>query len=367
MSLLESHLTTSQIIIDLMVLCMLLGAVDHILGNKFGLGTQFLEGFAAFGSIAPTMTGILVLVPLIGTYLGPLVTPLCTAVGIDPAMFAGMLLACDMGAYSLAGELAVDPQAIGLSGMILSSMMGAAIVFNIPVSLGIIAQEDRPAMSKGVLCGFITIPVGCFAGGLVAGYDLGFLLRNLIPVIVISLIICLFLWLLPNAITKAFLIFGRVVGMIAIGAAAVSMAEALTGISVLPGLGSVYDAMDVLVSIVLVLPGAYVAVALVSKLLKKPFERFGGLLGINDKSTLGFVTSLANAVPTFGLIKDMDERGKVLNFAFLVSAGYLLGDHLAFAGAMDATLVLPALVGKFVGGVTAVAVALWMTKEKKKS
>ncbi|MBO5126506.1 MAG: ethanolamine utilization protein EutH, partial [Clostridia bacterium] len=121
-----SHLTPSQIIIDLMVVCMILGALDHIFGNRFSLGTQFLEGFAAFGSIAPTMTGVLVLVPLISTYLSPVVTPVCQAVGIDPAMFAGALLACDMGGYPLACELAADPQAAGLSGMILASMMGAA-------------------------------------------------------------------------------------------------------------------------------------------------------------------------------------------------------------------------------------------------
>ncbi len=363
MSVLQTHLTPSQIIIDIMVLCMLVGALDHILGGKWGLGSQFLEGFMAFGSIAPTMTGILVLVPLIGTWLGPVVTPLCTAIGIDPAMFAGMLLACDMGAYSLAGELAVDPQAVGLSGMILSSMMGAAVVFNIPVSLGIIPAEDRPAMSKGILCGFITIPIGCLAGGLVAGYSFGFLLRNLIPVTILSVTICLLLWLVPNGITKAFLVFGKVIGIIAIGAAAVSIAEALTGLTILPGLGAVYDAMDVLVAIVLVLPGAYVMVAILSRLLQKPFAKIGGLLRVNDKATIGFVTSLANAVPTFGLIKDMDQRGKVLNFAFLVSAGYALGDHLAFAGAMDATLVLPTVVGKLVGGVTAVVVAMWMTRK----
>lgn len=363
MDILQAHLTPSQIIIDLMVLCMILGALDHIFGNRFGLGSQFLEGFAAFGSIAPTMTGVLVLVPLIGTYLGPLVTPLCLKIGIDPAMFAGALLACDMGGYPLAAELAVDPQAVGLSGMILASMMGAAIVFNIPVSLGIIEADDRRAMSKGVLCGFITIPVGCFAGGLTAGYDISFLLRNLVPVLLISVIICVFLWLLPEIITKVFIIFGRIIGILATAAAVIAIAEALTKITILPGLGSVYDAMDVLVSIVLVLPGAYVMVAIVSKLLKKPFDAAGKLLGIGDKSTLGLVTSMANAVPTFGLIKEMDERGKVLNFAFLVSAGYLLGDHLAFSSAMDAALVLPTLVGKITGGVTAAAVALWMTRK----
>lgn len=361
---LQHHLTPSQIILDFMVLFMIIGAIDHLLGNRLGLGTQFTEGFAAFGSIAVTMTGVLVLVPLISAYVSPIVNPVCSKFGIDPAMFAGAILANDMGGYQLGCELALSPEAAGLGGMILSSMMGVNIVFNIPVSLGILDVSDRRAMSKGVLCGFITIPIGCFAGGLTAGYDIMLILRNLIPVILISVVICLLLWLLPEVITGIFIVFGRIIGIIATVAAVLAIASALTGITIVPGLGSVYDGMDVVVSIVLVLPGAYVMVAVVSKLLKKPFAAVGRLFGVNDKATLGLVTTMANAVPTFGLIKDMDERGKIVNFAFLVGAGYLLGDHLAFCSAMNPALVFPMLVGKFTAGVTAAAVALFMTRKK---
>jgi len=362
---LQNHLTPSQLIIDLMVLFMIIGAIDHICGNRLGLGSQFMEGFAAFGSIAVTITGVLALVPLIGTYLGPVITPLCTAIGVDPAMFAGALLANDMGGYQLAGELALTPEAAALGGMILSSMMGVNIVFNIPFALSVIDEGDRRAMSKGVLCGFITIPIGCFAGGLAAGFPVLMILRNLVPVIVISVVICILLCVVPEGITKVFILFGRIIGIVATAAAVVSITEALTGITVIPGLGSVYDAMDTVVAIVLILPGAYVMVTVVSKLLKKPFAAAGKLFGINDKATLGLVTAMANAVPTYGLIKDMDERGKVVNFAFAVGAGYLLGDHLAFCSAMDADLVLPMLVGKFTAGVTAAAAALIMTRKKK--
>ena len=362
---LAAHLTPSQIIMDIMVLFMLAGAVDYVCGNKLGLGHQFAEGFGAFGSIAITMTGVLVLVPLISNHLGPVISPLFRAVGVDPAMFAGAILACDMGGWPLAQELAASPEAAGLGGMILSAMMGVNIVFNIPVALGIIDKEDRPAMSRGILCGFITVPIGCFAGGLTAGYSLPVILVNLAPVIVISVLISLMLKFFPDGTTRVFLIFGRIIAVIAALAAAVSIASHLTGITVIPGLGSVLDAMDVLVSIILVLPGAYVMVTVVSRLLEKPFARIGKLLGINDKSTLGLVTTLANAVPTFSLIKDMDERGKIVNFAFLTGAGFLLGDHLAFCSAMEPALVLPMLAGKLTAGVTAVILALWMTRQKK--
>jgi len=362
---LAAHLTPSQIIMDIMVLFMLAGAVDYVCGNKLGLGHQFAEGFGAFGSIAITMTGVLVLVPLISNHLGPVISPLFEAIGVDPAMFAGAVLACDMGGWPLAGELANSPEAAGLGGMILSSMMGVNVVFNIPVALGILDKKDFPAMSRGMLYGFITIPLGCLAGGLAAGYALPSLLRNLIPVIVFSVVIALMLRFLPEITTKIFLIFGKVIGIAATLAAAVAIASQLTGITVIPGLGSVLDAMDVLVSIILVLPGAYVMVNVVSRLLKKPFSKIGRLLGINDKSTLGLIATLANAVPTFGLVKDMDERGKIVNFAFLTGAAFVLGDHLAFCSAMDQTLVLPMIAAKLTAGITAVLLALWMTRQEK--
>lgn len=361
--LLAAHLTPSQIIMDIMVLFMLAGAVDSVLGDRFGMGKQFREGFAAFGSIAVTMTGVLVLVPLISAHLGPVISPLFEAIGVDPAMFAGALLACDMGGWPLAEELANSPEAAGLGGMILSSMMGVNIVFNIPVALGILDKKDFPAISRGILCGFITIPVGCFIGGLTAGYGISVILKNLIPVIAFSVILSLMLAFLPDITTKIFLIFGKVIGIAATLAAAVSIASHLTGITVIPGLGSAVDAMGVLISIILVLPGAYVMVNVVSRLLKKPFSKIGSLLRINDKSTLGLIATLANCVPTFGLVKDMDERGKVLNFAFLTSAGFVLGDHLAFCSAMDQTLVIPMIAAKLTGGISAVILALWMTRK----
>ena len=58
----------------------------------------------------------------------------------------------------------------------------------------------------------------------------------------------------------------------------------------------------------------------------------------------------------------MDERGKILNFAFLVSAGYMLGDHMAFCSASMPEMVLPMIVGKFTGGIFGLLIALFMTR-----
>ena len=183
-----------EILIAVMAGFAVLGALDRILGNRWGLGREFEEGILAMGSLALAMIGIVSLAPVLANLLKPLVVPVYGALGADPAMFAGTLLACDMGGGPLARQLTADPQAAALGGVLTGSMLGATIVFTIPVAMGILKEADRPAMARGILCGIVTIPVGVLAGGLTAGCPLGMVLRNLIPIVLIAVLIALGLW-----------------------------------------------------------------------------------------------------------------------------------------------------------------------------
>ena len=48
-----------QMIIWLMAIGILIGGIDRLMGNKFGLGEQFEEGFNAMGPLDLGMVGIL--------------------------------------------------------------------------------------------------------------------------------------------------------------------------------------------------------------------------------------------------------------------------------------------------------------------
>lgn len=160
-------MSVHEILIAVMAAFALLGALDRILGNKFGLGQEFENGILAMGSLGLSMIGIIALSPVLAAVLKPVVVPVFAFLGADPAMFAGTILASDMGGGSLAQELTTDPRAAGLGGVITGSMLGATIVFTIPVALGILSEEDRPFLAKGILCGIVTIPVGVLTAGLV--------------------------------------------------------------------------------------------------------------------------------------------------------------------------------------------------------
>jgi ethanolamine transporter len=64
------------------------------------------------------------------------------------------------------------------------------------------------------------------------------------------------------------------------------------------------------------------------------------------------------------MVKDMDQRGKVVNIAFAVSAAFVFGDHLGFTAGFAPEMLPSMIVGKLIGGLAAVALALWLTREE---
>ena len=299
--------------------------------------------------------------------LKPVVVPIYGFLGADPAMFAGTLLACDMGGGALAVQMTGDHQAAMLGGVLTGSMLGATIVFTIPVAMGILREEDRPVMAKGILCGIVTIPLGVLAGGLVAGFPVGMVLRNLIPIVIIAALIALGLWRAEGAMVRGFEIFGKAVVIVVTIGLAAAIVEALTGFAIIPGMAPISEGFETVGTIAIVLAGAFPLVFVVTKLLRKPLMAAGKLLGINDAAAAGLIASLANSIATFGMVKDMNQRGKVINIAFAVSAAFVFGDHLGFTAGFAPEMMGAMIAGKLVGGISAIAVAMWLTRKEEKA
>ncbi len=375
----------NEIIMYIMMFFMLIAAVDRILSQfggsarflgKFGKsiegsGGQFEEGFMAMGALGLAMVGMTALAPVLAHVLGPVIIPVYEMLGANPSMFAGTLLACDMGGFFLAKELAGGDVAAWLySGLILGSMMGPTIVFSIPVALG-------------VLAGIVTIPIGCIAGGLVAMYSgvqingqpveftFALILMNMIPVIIVAILVALGLKFIPEKMINGFQIFAKfLVALITLGLAA-AVVKFLLGWELIPSLdpifmapgdkpGEVMRAIEVIGSISCVLLGAYPMVLLLTRWFEKPLMSVGKVLNMNNIAAAGMVATLANNIPMFGMMKQMDTRGKVINCAFAVSAAFALGDHLGFAAANMNAVIFPMIVGKLIGGVTAIGVAMML-------
>ncbi|MGS5168461.1 ethanolamine utilization protein EutH, partial [Escherichia coli] len=177
---------------------------------------------------------------------------------------------------------------------------------------------------------------------------------------------------------NGFQIFAKfLVALITLGLAA-AVVKFLLGWELIPGLdpifmapgdkpGEVMRAIEVIGSISCVLLGAYPMVLLLTRWFEKPLMSVGKVLNMNNIAAAGMVATLANNIPMFGMMKQMDTRGKVINCAFAVSAAFALGDHLGFAAANMNAMIFPMIVGKLIGGVTAIGVAMMLVPKEDAS
>lgn len=367
-------MSIDKIILYIILLFLILGGIDKIIGNKFGLGKQFEEGILAMGSIALSVIGIVSLSPVIASLLGPIIIPIYQFLGADPAMFATTILPLDMGGTNLAFEFANDIKVGEFASFIVGSMMGPTIAFSIPVAIGIIQKEDHRYFALGIASGMITIPIGAFIGGIIAGYNPVFILKNLIPIAIVSIILSIGLIFIREILIKIFNIFSKFLVFISTSGLVISILETLLGIKIINFVmngkeittAPINDGIAIVSSIAIVLAGSFPLVFVITKLASKPLEYLGAKLSMNDIGSAGLIATLANNIPMFNIMKDMNIQAKIINSAFAVSSAFTFGDHMAFtigyASGKYRGMIFPMIIAKLVGGITAIVIAYFVSK-----
>lgn len=337
-----------------------LAALDRIIGNRFGLGKEFERGFMLLGNMALSMIGMIIISPWIADLLSPVFDIFYNVFGIDPSTIPASLFANDMGGAPLAVEVARDSKVGMYNALVVSSMMGVTISFTVPYALGVVKKEHHREMFLGLLCGIVTVPVGCFVGGLVCGIPILTLLLNLLPIILLSAMIAVGLMLIPNICVKIFSVFGVGIKILITFGLVLGILKFLTGLEPIAGLATIEEGADVCLNAAIVMTGMFPLIFIVSKLLRKPLIKIGKAAGISEVSAMGFVSSLATSMTTFEMMNEMDKKGIMLNSAFAVSAAFTFAGHLAFTMAFpgsDGMYISAVIVGKLISGVCALAFA----------
>jgi ethanolamine transporter len=351
-----------------MLIFSVLGAIDYIIGCRFGIGKEFERGIMLIGTMTLSMVGMIVLAPTIAYLLDPVLTVIAENTPFEPSVIAGSLLANDMGGAPLAMEIAKTEMSGYFNGLVVGAMMGATISFTLPLALGVTKKEQHKNIMLGLMCGIAAVPVGCFVSGLMMKMPIMELLINIIPLIIFSAIISVGLLKIPNLCVKIFNVFGIIIKTIIVIGLVAGIAAFLLDFEI-PHTAPIEEGIMVVFNASAVMTGAFPLLYIIGKLVKKPLGKLAGKIGINETSALGFVGSLATNVTTFGIMKDMDDKGVVLNSAFAVSAAFTFAGHLAFTMSFNADMLPAVIVGKLVGGVCAVLVAqlIYSRMNKKKA
>lgn len=343
----------------------ILGAVDFLIGNKIGMGKEFEKAFLLFSPMALSMLGMLVVAPALGQWLMPVFNGFYDLFGIDPSIIPASLFANDMGGQALSSEICKTVEIGEFNSYVVSSMMGCVISFTIPFALGMVKKEQHKEMFFGILCGIITIPVGCIVAGIMCGINIGTLLLTLLPLIIFSAIIAVLLIFFKNACIKAFSVFGLFMRALALFGLVASIFTFLSKQQISQYFDSFENAAFICANACVTLSGALPLMFIVSKLLDKPVKKIGSKIGVDSVSAVAVLSTLVTNASTFGVMDKMNKKGVVINSAFAVSAAFVFGSHLAFTSAFDKSYIAPMMVGKIISGICALILAFLLYKEEK--
>lgn len=335
----------------------ILGAIDKMFGNRLGLGKEFEKAFMLIGTMALSMIGMIVISPVIAQIMKPVSETFTNVLHIDASIIPASLFANDMGGAPLAVEMASNDKIGFFNALVVSSMMGCTVSFTIPFALGLVDKRQHKELLLGLLCGIVTIPIGCFVSGIMCKIPVISLLWLLMPIIVFSGIIAFGIVRFPVLCIKVFKLFGTFITILITFGLALGIIKFLTGFEVVKGIATLEEGASICVNAAVVLSGSFPLMYILSKGMAKPLKVIAEKIGVNEQSVIGIISCIATSATTFGMMEKMDRKGIVLNSAFAVSGAFVLGGHLAFTMAFNSEYVLPVIVGKLTSGILALFLA----------
>jgi len=349
----------------IMIVFSIIGGIDKLLDNKFGLGVKFDEGFKAMGGLALTIIGVYSLSPVIAKAVVPILNPLAKLLHTDPSVFISSILATDLGSYTTSIEIAKDSIVGNFNGLILGSMLGATISFTIPIAINLISIKDYPYFVKGILAGIVTVPVGMIVSGLLMKVPVNDIIFNVIPVIIFALPIGWGLIKAQDKMISIFNILGKIILIISTLGLLLSILDFSLGIELIDGMIPLEEGAILVVNISIILSGAYPLLYLVSRKLHKILRIITNKYDLDEYSVLGLISSLASCIPMLGVYEKMNWKGKILNSAFAVSGAFTFGGQLGYVSSVSPESVNPFIIGKLAAGVAALGIGFLLIKLEK--
>lgn len=377
-----------NIMLYIIMACCVIGGIAHVIDGESGLAKAFDDGLHTMAVMFIPIVGLQVSVPYLKVGVQKLFGGLFGLVGADPVIAAAMVMPPDCGSYALALEIG-ETNEILLIVLAVGFMCASTITFNIPIGLSILDKKDTKYLALGSMAGFLSVPFGVFTTYMVAFFtnptirtsfstvgpsnyalklNMLMIFQNLIPIVVLCILLAIGLKLIPEQMIKGFMIFGRVlIGILTLVVIA-SIVQHYTGLfstifgswgfdPIMADEKELFRSIELLGSIGMMLAGAFPMVYLIRKYLSKPLESLGRLAGLEAAGSAGLVACLANGIALFPLIKDMKPHDKVVTLAFLVCAGYSLGDIIAFNVNFQPNLILAVFIGQIVGGIIGIVFA----------
>lgn len=296
--------------------------------------------------------------PILAKILFKVFHPLLNFLHVDTAMVGGMFFATDMGGFSIVKQMTIDVDIQLISGIFLSSTLGFIIIFVIPVLLKMCNEKNEQAVCKGILCGMLASFVCPVVSGICMHISLVKILKNLIPVFIFIALIVFCMLKCLDRLLVVLLKFSKGIESLSLLFLFIASLDSILGIHLIHGLDSLNTQLVLIGQIGIILMGAYPMVYFIQNTFSKPIQWIARLLHVSDLCIGAMIASLANPIPAFEMVNDMDSKDIVVSVAFLCGAAACLGDYLGFLTPIFPSAIVAMIIGKIFSGVFACTIAL---------
>lgn len=319
-----------NIFIAIMLIFAAAGFTDKVLGGRFGLSEQFDRGLYTMGAMVIPIVSICAVGTEFVQRHTEQVAALSEKLFFDPSMIIGAVLAPDMGGYFICREIAADPRILVLSGVVLGTLLGQAITFQMPVFMQTVDREDHPAIFQGFIVGIVVIPVGLIAAELMLRMPLKLFLMQFLPVFLLCLVIAAGLKWAPAGTARVFAVFARIVNWLFYLMFAVTVIGLFIPSLQYASLKSVEEAVLIVFKSAIIIAGSLVMSELILKFFRAQIHRAAERMGINEVAAVSLLMTCATSLAVLPLFPRMDDKGKRVVSAFSLSGSFVIGGSLAF-------------------------------------
>jgi Ethanolamine utilization protein len=352
-----------NIFIAIMLFFAFIGFVDKIFHLKWKLSSVFDKGLLTMGSLTLSILGIYCIsMTFVQGHIKNL-TVLNQYLFFDASLFVGALLSPDMGGYPIVSEICQNSGLIIFYGVLLTSVLGQTISFQLPVFLSFLETNEIDHLMKGFVFGIMMIPLGMLFSFPFLHISFSIFIKNLLPVIIFCLSIAVFIMKCPQFTIKVLRWFANIIKALSY----IFFLIVMIGLY-FPSLqyveeSLVLEGLLMVLKMVIIVCGSMVLSELVLKFGSQYIQKIADFLQVNKESVIGLILNCASSLAMLPLYSKMDRKGKLLNAAFSVSGAYVFGGQLGFIAGVSAKSVTVYVIVKLMCGLLSIAFVHFVDKK----
>ncbi len=356
-----------NIFVAIMLVFALIGFIDKLFNLKWGLSETFDRGFLTMGSLSISIVGIYCVGLTFMSNNIEFFKSINDYLFFDSSILIGSVLCPDMGGYPIVSQISQDASMILFSGILLTSLLGQTITFQLPIFLAFVKDQEISTMMRGFIVGIVVVPVGLLLCYPMIELPLNSFIINLLPIVILCIVIAIMVIKIPQITIK----------ILSTIANAIKALSYILFLIVIVGLyipelqyvetSLVEECCLMILKMIVIISGSMILSDLILKYGSAYIQKIADKLKVNKESIIGFVLNCASSLAMLPLYSKMDKKGKLLNAAFSVSGAYLFGGQLAFVSNVANDSIMTYVFAKLLCGILSVILMSFIYERTKEN